>query len=124
MYLDYAGSNPSWAIEVEGRQVYRMPPNPLDPDYNSCPNFDGSWEVVRLGGMPGADPAPTMSDLYEDATEAAASDGASAPNTAGLFAASTSTESNPSPLVAAAAAVRFAHRAQNGVVVASSTSSV
>ncbi len=52
MYLDTAGSNPSWAIEVEGRQVYRMPPNPLDPDYNSCPNFDGYWVVVEA--KPGA----------------------------------------------------------------------
>ena len=62
-----------------------------------------------------------MSDIYEDATAAAASDGASAPNTAGLFAASSSTEFNPSSLIAAAAAVRAIHRAQNGVT---STSSV
>jgi len=45
IYLDFVNSSRCWVIEVEGRQVYRMLPNALDPDYASCPNVDGVWVV-------------------------------------------------------------------------------
>ncbi len=51
IYLDTAGSNRCWVIQVQGRQVYRMQPNALDADYASCPNVDGVWVVAEA--MPG-----------------------------------------------------------------------
>jgi hypothetical protein len=52
IHLDIPGSNPCWVIEYQCRVVYRMLPNVLDPNYASCPNFDGVWLVGDTG--PGA----------------------------------------------------------------------
>ena len=47
IYLDSAGSDSRWVIELNGRKVYRMPPNPTDPDYCSSPSFDACWEDMQ-----------------------------------------------------------------------------
>lgn len=41
--LDSSGSDVCWVIRLDGRELYRMLPNPADPDYGSFPNFDGVW---------------------------------------------------------------------------------
>ena len=47
IYLDSAGSDTSWVIELNGHRVYCMPPNPADPDYCSSPSFDACWEDMQ-----------------------------------------------------------------------------
>ncbi len=53
IFLDRSGSNPFWAIHVDGRLVYHMLPNPADYEYNSFPNIQGAWvawlEDAKLG---------------------------------------------------------------------------
>jgi hypothetical protein len=56
VFLDISGESFCWAVEVNDRVVYRMQPNPLDPDYVSFPSFEGSWMIVDAiaGNFPGA----------------------------------------------------------------------
>jgi hypothetical protein len=51
VFLDVSGDNFRWAIQSHDRVVYRMLPNPLDPDYVSYPSFEGSWTIENA--MPG-----------------------------------------------------------------------
>ena len=51
VYLDSSASGACWVIEHGGRPLYRMLPNPADPEYSSFPNFDGCWDVA--GGVLG-----------------------------------------------------------------------
>lgn len=48
----FSSPKPYWAIHVNGRLVYQMHPNPLDPDYNSYPNIHGCWFAADV--KPGA----------------------------------------------------------------------
>ena len=61
IYLDSKGSEVFWVIEMKGRKLYRMLPNPADPDYRSCPNIEGCWE--RLDATSGD--VPLMSQILE-----------------------------------------------------------
>jgi hypothetical protein len=46
VYLDSSGSAACWVIERDEGPLYRMLPNPADPEYSSFPNFDGCWDVA------------------------------------------------------------------------------
>jgi hypothetical protein len=52
MYLDDADGHPCWVIEFEDRLLYRLVANPLDPDHDHRPSFDGLWVVADA--KPGA----------------------------------------------------------------------
>jgi hypothetical protein len=73
IYLESEGSEVFWVIVMvrrersvlgdinESRKLYRMLPNPTDPEYRSCPNIEGFWE--RLDATPGD--VPRMSQILE-----------------------------------------------------------
>jgi hypothetical protein len=52
VYLDCSGIAACWVIERDGRPLFRMLPNPADPEYSAFPNFDGHWDLA--GGAMGA----------------------------------------------------------------------